>query len=685
MKKKSLGRVFLTFLFALVSVFTLAACNNNESKTDDPYKSADDLGISETKESYELQDIALSGTYKTEFRLGEAFSADGMVVTATYKDTSTKDNKVVTEILSSDKYDLQSQDYLPDQVGTYRIVVSYTHEGITKSKLYEVTVSTRAEVYGGIVAKLTDGQTNVYTLSAQTPSVTISKDIVTVYPVDDHGKVGETPLAADKYTAQLYLGSKKIDGNVATENGVYSFTVISTDNPSSQDFINVYVSNPVSAIALKTDSASVFEQEQSSKDIISETWVFELTYGNGLTKTIYAGDSGLEIDIDTATPGQSKTATVTYTEADVAGTDHSVSCSVTYTITAKVITGDTVTYTLNYDAQKGSDSGSFATSWGADTEDPQNNVAISNKCDATKFNDSKQKSTEDGSVTCPVYTEFKNGKEITIVVGEKATDVSIKAYISHTSSSADRTAFIGPNKDGSSSLATLLVGPSGASTQKLHLLEATNVSAGTYYLSTLNDAGGNAVTMHIYKVVITYTVAVQTGGPQISYDPVVIDFTGLNLGVDDADASYTATNKDQIGTITLPQDGSVKGIDFILDTNAIKVKHSSQTIQHGTQSYSVTKTYSLQGTAGANKRSIKLTLDATLEYKITVYGKSSATDDSRHIAYSFDNFSTKETCSTPVNKTMVGSEFTFSGHDTVYFGSSSNGIDLYLIVVEVVQ
>lgn len=682
MKKKSLRRVFLTFLFALVSVFTLAACNNNESKTDDPYKSADDLGISETKESYELQDIALSGTYKTEFRLGEAFSADGMVVTATYKDTSTKDNKVVTEILSSDKYDLQSQDYLPDQVGTYRIVVSYTHEGITKSKLYEVTVSTRAEVYGGIVAKLTDGQTNEYTLSAQTPSVTISKDIVTVYPVDDHGKVGETPLAADKYTAQLYLGSKKIDGNVATENGVYSFTVISTDNPSSQDFINVYVSNPVSAIALKTDSASVFEQEQSSKDIISETWVFELTYGNGLTKTIYAGDAGLEIDIDTATPGQSKTATVTYTEADVAGTDHSVSCSVTYTITAKVITGDTVTYTLNYDAQSDN---SFATSWGADTEDSQNNVAITNKCTTFKKDDSKYiKSTEDGSVSGSVCAEFKKGKEITIVVGEKATDVSIKAYISH-SSSDDRTAFIGPNTDGSSSLATFMVGPTGANKNNLNLFEVTNVSAGTYYLSTLNDAGGNAVTMHIYKVVITYTVAVQTGGPQISYDPVVIDFTGLNSGAGDNGAEYTADSKDQIGTITLPQDGSVKGIDFILDTNPIKVKNSAQTIQHGTQSYSVTKTYSLQGTAGANKRSIKLTLDATLEYKITVYGKSSATNDSRHIAYSFDNFSTKETCSTPVNNTMVGSEFTFSGHDTVYFGSSNSGIDLYLIVVEVVQ
>ena len=80
-----------------------------------------------------LSSIALSGTYPTSFYVGDAFSHEGMTVTATYEDESSKD--VTGKAVFSD-YDMSS-------AGNQTVIVSYTENEITKTAEYNITVSER--------------------------------------------------------------------------------------------------------------------------------------------------------------------------------------------------------------------------------------------------------------------------------------------------------------------------------------------------------------------------------------------------------------------------------------------------------------------------------------------------------------------------------------------------------------
>lgn len=77
-----------------------------------------------------LESITLSGTYPTEFEVGDEFSYAGLVVTAHYDG---KDDAVVTEYIVS----------TPDMstAGTKEITVSYTEDGVTKTATYQITVT----------------------------------------------------------------------------------------------------------------------------------------------------------------------------------------------------------------------------------------------------------------------------------------------------------------------------------------------------------------------------------------------------------------------------------------------------------------------------------------------------------------------------------------------------------------
>ena len=79
-----------------------------------------------------LSSISLTTTtVKTEYKVGETFSSDGLIVTAKYSDNSTKD---VTDSVTFSGYDLSS-------TGVQTVVVSYTEEGVTKTASYNILVS----------------------------------------------------------------------------------------------------------------------------------------------------------------------------------------------------------------------------------------------------------------------------------------------------------------------------------------------------------------------------------------------------------------------------------------------------------------------------------------------------------------------------------------------------------------
>ncbi len=83
-----------------------------------------------------LSSIALSGDYPTTFHVGDAFSHEGMTVTATYEDNTTKD---VTASAIFYRYDMTT-------AGVQTVTVSYSEGEVTETAEYEITVNTPAEL-----------------------------------------------------------------------------------------------------------------------------------------------------------------------------------------------------------------------------------------------------------------------------------------------------------------------------------------------------------------------------------------------------------------------------------------------------------------------------------------------------------------------------------------------------------
>ncbi len=81
--------------------------------------------------SHDLTSITLGGTYPTTFETGDAFSHEGMVVTAHYEGA---EDETVTASAEFSGYDMSV-------ANTYEVTVSYTEGEITKTAKYNITVS----------------------------------------------------------------------------------------------------------------------------------------------------------------------------------------------------------------------------------------------------------------------------------------------------------------------------------------------------------------------------------------------------------------------------------------------------------------------------------------------------------------------------------------------------------------
>ena len=112
------------------SKITFSAANDQGTKIDDV------VIYYTTTSSSPLASIALSGTYPTTFAVGDAFSHEGMTVTATYEDESTNN---VTAKASFSGYNMSS-------TGTQEVTVSYTEGAVTKTAKYNITVKALANL-----------------------------------------------------------------------------------------------------------------------------------------------------------------------------------------------------------------------------------------------------------------------------------------------------------------------------------------------------------------------------------------------------------------------------------------------------------------------------------------------------------------------------------------------------------
>ena len=107
---------------------TITATANIDDVT---YTSTCEVTVSSKPETV-LTSITLSGNYKTEYKLGESFSTDGLIVTANYSGGESRE-------LSNEEYDLIEPDM--STTGNKTVNISYTEEEITVSVSYNITVS----------------------------------------------------------------------------------------------------------------------------------------------------------------------------------------------------------------------------------------------------------------------------------------------------------------------------------------------------------------------------------------------------------------------------------------------------------------------------------------------------------------------------------------------------------------
>ena len=176
----------LLVIFAAVAVFAIAlaaGCGNSKK----------------------LQTLNVdTSNAKTEYFVGQEFTAEGIVVTASLGKSETEIKETVT--LNANEYTVDSSAYNKDEAGTYSIKVSYTLKDVTLEKSYDVTVS--VVNFDGLKVTLADGTSDTVTLSAEATTALIDVTNIVVNEINpSDGTVGNVTT---EYSVALYKGEEKI-------------------------------------------------------------------------------------------------------------------------------------------------------------------------------------------------------------------------------------------------------------------------------------------------------------------------------------------------------------------------------------------------------------------------------------------------------------------------------------------
>ena len=271
---------------------------------------------------------------KTEYFTGEDFTDEGIAVTAEIaKATGVNEKKT----LDMGEYEINSASFNKYQSGVYRIVVSYTLEGVTKKASYDVTVTERE--YDGLSVSLKEGETDTYRLTAPF-DLDVTK--ISVKETDSYGNL--TDAEVQGYTTKLFKGKKEIaivNGKARiTEDGAYQIWVEKASDVQAfyarKAFVTVYVLDDVKTLAFDSSAEGTLTTQTEGKDEISETWKFIVTYESGKTKVVGSKDVKFITPCDTSAAGKNLTATATYTEKNAKSQSITTTeADVTYSVTAK--------------------------------------------------------------------------------------------------------------------------------------------------------------------------------------------------------------------------------------------------------------------------------------------------------------------------------------------------------------
>lgn len=329
LKLKRLIPALLSVVFAF-AIFTAACKVEQKAGIDQNALVGITLDTSRAKKTYEI---------------GENFSTENLVVKATMKDI---DSGLETQKDVSTSAKVDSTLYDSSKVGAYRIYVSYTHAGVTRSDSYEVKVNLAEPKFGGITVEYVAGFEDTKTLTVSMPQVTIEPQLV-VKKIGEDGTVGET-LSASEYDVKLYLGSVE-QSSWTVRGGAYTIVVSLKSDPKIKNFVNYYVVDSLNSLSWNSTAAGTVTQiEQWSSDYavkqMALTWSFTAMYKSAGSKTLTIADEGVSYKCNVETDG-TQTVAVTFTERNALGVQETKTTSVT--INVSKYDGDINEYNYNFD------------------------------------------------------------------------------------------------------------------------------------------------------------------------------------------------------------------------------------------------------------------------------------------------------------------------------------------------
>ena len=200
---KKLSSIFMLFV-ALVLSLTLFACNNDQNSQKAPV----------------AESISVSGQ-KTQFYVGDEFSAEGLTVTVTYDDKTDK-------IAESSEYTVDGSAYVASVAGNYMVIVKLngttletSYSVFVEEKGYEVKADRGITFNSGVV----NGKTKAESVISFTATPSSGKHITAV-------KVNDTTLTAQDgvytFSASEFIENDNSVINITLEQTAHSYEKVVT-------------------------------------------------------------------------------------------------------------------------------------------------------------------------------------------------------------------------------------------------------------------------------------------------------------------------------------------------------------------------------------------------------------------------------------------------------------------------
>ena len=205
-----------------------------------------------------LSSIALSGDYPTTFHVGDAFSYEGIVVTANYEDQTTKD---VTASAEFTGYDMATE-------GAQTVTVSYTEGEVTKTATYDITVNAPATL-------VSISLSGTYPTEFGQGDAFSSEGIVVTANYDDQSTKNVTEDATFTGYDMDVLGEQTVTVSYEGQEATYTITVVEKKGTATNPYT---VAEAVAYIGTLGSATSATEVYVSG--IISQVDSYNSKYGS---------------------------------------------------------------------------------------------------------------------------------------------------------------------------------------------------------------------------------------------------------------------------------------------------------------------------------------------------------------------------------------------------------------------